>query len=118
MPLIGAAVAGPSNAYMAILLVLAGLVAAGTGCAFVAYGLARRVAPGPVALIVGLGAAVPVLLPMFGSVAAIDLRASVIYGIALATANALVDRSVPAFAFLGLWLLAGGLVGLAMIGGG
>ena len=84
----------------------------------VAYGLARRAAPAPVALIVGLIAAVPVVLPMFGSVADIDLRGPVIFGIVLGAINALVDRSVPALAFLGLWLLAGGLVALVLMGTG
>lgn len=88
------------------MLVFAGLVAAAAGCAVMAHGLVRRAAPAPVAL------------PMFGSVADIDLRGPVIYGIALGAINALVDRSVPALAFLGLWLLAGGLVALVLMGTG
>ena len=118
-PIVGAITVGPSNAYAAAALVLAGLGAAAIACGIAAFLVVRRVVPPIVALVAGVAGAVPMILPATGSIGdGLDLALPTAYGTVLAVVCAVVERSRAAVAFLILWLLVGGTVGLAALASG
>jgi hypothetical protein len=110
-----AVVYGPINPYAAAILIALGLGALAGGCAVEAYGLVRRYASTPLAILAALVACTPPLAPMFQPGGGGDLTVPLAWMVLLALATLLVRRSRAA------WILAAvtfvpvlGLVGLSL----
>ena len=86
------ALSGPSNPYALIALVIAGLGAVSVACGLAVYGSARSFMDTPAAAVLATMAAVPPLLPAFGS-ASIELTGTALYVLVVAAAHAWLERS-------------------------
>lgn len=109
-----AVVYGPTNPYAAAILIVLGLGALAGGCAIEAYGLVRRYASPPPAILAALVACIPPLAPMFQPGGG-NLTLPLVWMVLLALATLLVRRSRAA------WILGAvtfvpvlGLVGLSL----
>lgn len=112
--LVPAVVYGPTNPYTAAFLIVLALVAFAGACAIETYGLVRRYAPAPPAILAALVACIPPIAPLFQPGGG-DLTLPLIWMVLLALATLLVRRSRAA------WILAAvtalpvlGLVGLSL----